>query len=127
LKDNKIDLLLDIRLNNKSQLAGFTKGEDLVYFLKEICGCDYEHNLDFAPTKEILDAYKSKQISWADYEMNYTTLIKERDAVEIFFNRYENYQNIVLLCSEPTADKCHRRLAAERIVESKPNTSIAHI
>ena len=56
LKVNEIDIVLDIRLNNKSQLAGFTKGEDIQYFLSEICHCDYQHCLEFAPTKGILDS-----------------------------------------------------------------------
>jgi uncharacterized protein YeaO (DUF488 family) len=127
LTANKIDLLLDIRLNNKSQLAGFSKGEDLMYFLKEICDCAYDHYLELAPTKEILDAYKRKQISWAEYAISYAALIEERDAVKTFFSRYADYQNIVLLCSEPTADQCHRRLAAEKIVDSNSNISITHI
>ncbi len=54
IKKNNIEIVVDVRLNNQSQLAGFTKGKDLAYFLKEICNCDYEHNLDCAPTKEIL-------------------------------------------------------------------------
>ena len=74
MKENNIDLLLDIRLNNKSQLAGFTKGQDLKYFLSEICNCDYIHYLYYAPTKDILDDYKHKKISWEQYEERYINL-----------------------------------------------------
>ena len=78
LKKIEIELLLDIRLNNKSQLAGFTKGDDLCYFLSEICNCKYRHCLEYAPTKDILDGYKKKNISWNEYEEMYTNLILKR-------------------------------------------------
>ena len=64
LKANQIELLIDVRLNNKSQLAGFTKGNDLEYLLAEICDCQYKHCLEYAPTKEILDGYKKGNITW---------------------------------------------------------------
>jgi len=75
IKSNSIDLLVDIRLNNKSQLAGFTKGENLAYFLQEICGCSYKHFPKLAPTKEILNDYKNKKISWNKYTKLYHSLI----------------------------------------------------
>ncbi len=71
IHSNGIELLIDIRLNNSSQLAGFTKGADLKYFLSEICHCEYLHCIEFAPTKKILDDYRSKKISWAEYEKQY--------------------------------------------------------
>jgi uncharacterized protein YeaO (DUF488 family) len=123
--------LLDIRLNNKTQLAGFTKCDDLAYFLKEICNCNYEHKLEFAPTKDILDDYKDKKISWNEYEYKYKKLIQDRNSknkfCEKFYENYSQYHNIVLLCSEPTPDKCHRRLAAEKIAEVIPSLLIGHL
>ena len=68
IKDNGIELLIDVRLNNVSQLAGFAKGKDLEYFLKEICNCDYVHEIVLAPTKELLDNYRAKITSWLEYE-----------------------------------------------------------
>jgi len=131
LKAHEIDLLLDVRLNNKSQLAGFTKGDDLSYFLSEICGATYESGLDFAPTKEILDAYNDKIIQWSGYEMKYLELIKSRDERSgicgKFTEKYARYKRIVLLCSEPTPEKCHRRLAAEEIVKANPDIQIEHL
>ena len=131
LKAHNIDLLLDVRLNNKSQLAGFTKGEDLSYFLSEICGASYIYGLDFAPTKEILDAYKDKIIQWSDYEKEYFEIIKNRDYCNQicckFTETYAKYRNIVLLCSEPTPEKCHRRLAAEAIVKANPSIHVEHL
>ena len=58
IKENKIELLIDIRLNNQSQLAGFAKGRDLKYFLDKLCQCGYAHELRFAPEKKLLDEYK---------------------------------------------------------------------
>ena len=67
VKKNHISILVDIRLNNQSQLAGFTKGRDLAYFLKEIAGCKYAHDPVFAPTKELLNDYKKGVIDWNGY------------------------------------------------------------
>jgi uncharacterized protein (DUF488 family) len=131
LKAYGIDLLIDVRLNNKSQLAGFTKGDDLPYFLNEICGTAYIQELEFAPTKEILDAYKDKKIQWSDYEMKYAELIMSRDDrnqfCQKFAETYMSYHNIVLLCSEPTPDKCHRRLAAEAICKVNQDIRLEHL
>ena len=127
IKTNHMDLLIDIRLNNKSQLAGFTKGEDLKYFLSEICGCEYVHCLEYAPTKEILDGYKQKHISWKEYEEKYNELIMKRGNHRNFQTKYAAYENICLLCSEPTAEHCHRRLAAELIAKHNPQVIITHL
>lgn len=127
LRLHKIDLLLDIRLNNRSQLAGFTKGSDLAYFLAEICACAYRHCIEFAPTKEILDAYKKKEISWAEYERQYNALLDARGDAPAFRERFSPYQNICLLCSEVSAQQCHRRLAAEQILRYNPTMSLEHL
>lgn len=106
-----IHKLIDIRLNNMSQLAGYTKKDDLEYFLKAIGNIEYLHLVQFAPTKELLDNYRKKKISWEQYEAQYLNLLKERE-VEKFFKPIE-FDKSCLLCSEPKPDKCHRRLAAE--------------
>lgn len=116
LKTNQIDLLLDVRLNNKSQLAGFTKGEDLRFFLSEICHCEYKHCLEFAPTKEMLDSYKKNLLTWDGYVEQYNALMVKRAKYIDFSERFSKYENICLLCSEPTPERCHRRLLAELIV-----------
>lgn len=118
IKKNNINILLDIRLNNKSQLAGFTKGEDLRYFLSEICQCEYKHCLEYAPTKAILDDYKKKNITWSEYEKQYTALMNERANYIHFTNEFGSYANICLLCSENTPEQCHRRLIAEMIANT---------
>lgn len=126
IKENKIEILIDIRLNNVSQLAGFAKGEDLKYFLKELCNCSYEHNVCFAPTKELLDGYRKKDVSWNQYEAIFKDLIKKRKMIEIFKEKYSKYQRVCLLCSEPEPEKCHRRLLAEAIKDNDKGVEVIH-
>ena len=128
IKEKNIEILIDIRLNNKSQLAGFTKGPDLMYFLGKICNCDYIHCIEYAPTKEILDSYKDGVISWNQYENLYIPLMQKRNACETFMNKFSKYSKVCLLCSEPTPEKCHRRLFAEMICQYSENVEkICHI
>ena len=128
IKENQIELLVDIRLNNKSQLAGFSKGEDLKYFLKEICNCNYEHCVEYAPSKEILDSYKKGNLSWDEYVSQYIPLMNSRKAPQKFLKSFSNQKRVCLLCSEPTLEKCHRRLLAEMIENSaQDEVSVVHI
>jgi uncharacterized protein (DUF488 family) len=106
-----IKRVIDTRLNNVSQLAGFAKQKDLKYFLDRIGGIEYIHLLDLAPTKIILDDYKQKRISWSDYEQKFNTLITERKIEQNISP--ELLEDACLLCSEPTPHHCHRRLVAE--------------
>ncbi len=126
IKDNKIEVLIDIRLNNKSQLAGFTKGTDLCFFLKSICDCEYQHCVEFAPTKEILDNYKKGIINWDEYEKMFIPLIIKRNISDIFIKKFSKYERVCLLCSEPAADFCHRRLLAEYLI-NKIDAKIIHL
>lgn len=112
---NHIDIVVDVRLNNRSQLAGFTKGKDLEYFLKELADCRYDHKDYFAPTKELLQDYKKGITSWDDYTVIYNDLIQKRRMTDFFMKTYKDYQHPLLLCSEPTPEQCHRRLLAEAI------------
>lgn len=127
IKENKIALLLDIRLNNVSQLAGFAKGKDLEYFLKEICHCEYAHDEVFAPTKILLDNYRTKKVSWIEYEKVFAEILKTRPIIERFNKIYGKFNNICLLCTEPTPEQCHRRLVAEYLKEHLENIEIIHI
>ena len=126
IKANKIELLLDIRLNNVSQLAGFAKGKDLQYFLSEICNCQYAHNVNFAPTKELLDDYRSKKISWKEYEEVFNKILADRH-IENDFKQYAHFKSVCLLCTEPTAEQCHRRLVAEYLKSKIDSIDIIHI
>lgn len=127
IKENQIELLIDVRLNNKSQLAGFSKGTDLDYFLKEICNCKYVHCQEYAPTKEILDDYKKKKISWKEYVEQFIPLMEKRDFPQTFTKRFAGYERICLLCSEPTPEQCHRRLLAEMVKSENDAIIIKHI
>ena len=119
LRGNKIDALIDIRLNNKSQLAGFAKGRDLQFFLRELCAIQYYYAPEFAPSAELLDDWKKGRITWEEYETVYKRLMADRKAETLFVNKYlkETEERICLLCSESTPEHCHRRLLAEYLVE----------
>lgn len=126
LKTHGIELLIDVRLNNESQLAGFTKRDDLAYFLKTICNIDYLHEPRLAPTQEIMQGYRSKELTWAEYERKYVTLLAER-RVEDALDRSMFQRRAVLLCSEATADNCHRRLALEYLGRKWGGIEIVHL
>lgn len=117
IKSNNIQVVVDVRLNNQSQLAGFSKGRDLSYFLNVICNCLYEYEIKFAPTKEILSSYKKGGISWEEYVIQFNNLIELRDMSTFFQKKYMKYENVLLLCSEVTPEKCHRRLLAEKFAK----------
>ncbi len=119
LKIAGVKKLIDIRLNNTSQLSGFTKKKDLKFFCKELLDLEYEHILDFAPTKELLDDFKKKKINWNQYEQIYIQLLKERK-IKDKYNNY-NFDNCCFLCSEETNNTCHRRLLKEYLFIGKEN------
>ena len=117
--------LVDVRLSNVSQLAGFTKKRDIEFFLREIAGIAYVHRPDLAPTKEILDDYKKKRFDWAEYERRFNDLLDERRPEEQL--TATEFDTACLLCSEPKADKCHRRLVAEYLARRWGNMEIRHL
>jgi len=125
---NNVNKVVDVRLNNTSQLAGFSKGDDLKYFLKKIADIDYVYEFIFAPTKEILDSYKKGLIDWNDYEKRYVKLMEDRKVKDYIIIKGENYwKSSCLLCSEEKADNCHRRLAINEILKVFPNLVPVHI
>jgi uncharacterized protein (DUF488 family) len=126
LRDVGVRRLLDIRLNNTSQLAGYTKKEDLPFFLREICGAEYVHEPLLAPTQGILDAFKKQKGSWADYERAFGALIAER-RIENCIDRRLFDEPTVMLCSEPTPEHCHRRLVAEYLRDKWGDIEIIHL
>jgi len=111
LQESNVTRLLDVRLNNVSQLAGFAKRDDLKYFLEVICGIEFLHVEEFAPTKDILDAYKKHKGDWQVYESEFMNLMAKR-GIESKVPR-ELLENACLLCSEATPENCHRRLVVE--------------
>ena len=118
--------VVDIRLNNVSQLAGFTKRDDLKYFTRAICGIEYVHIPKLAPTPEILDPYKKvKNGDWPLYERQFLDLIRAR-RVEETISR-DLLDGACLLCSEESPHHCHRRLVAEYFKEKWDGIEIEHI
>lgn len=126
LKKNGIECLVDIRLRPSGQLAGFTKQADLRFFLKELNNCDYFHLPELAPTDELLSAYR-KDKNWAKYEINYLRLLKDRHVIDNSNLLILKEKRACLLCSEPTADKCHRRLFAEFLSTHWCDVNIIHL
>jgi len=118
--------LLDVRLNNVSQLAGFTKRDDLRFFAKEICGADYLHEPLLAPTQEILDDFKKNKGSWVDYQKEFLALMAKRK-IEDRIDRSLFWVPTVLLCSEPTAEHCHRRLVLEYLRDKWGDLKTTHL
>lgn len=125
LRTAGVNKIVDTRINNVSQLAGFAKGSDLKFFAKEIGDMTYEHNIDFAPTKELLSKYRDKKMSWQDYEVEYLNLLDMRHVAQK--TEIEKLHQNCLLCSEHTPEKCHRRLLAEYLKHVKNDIEIIHL
>ena len=121
-----IKRLIDVRLNNTSQLAGFAKRDDLAYFLEEICGAEYDHLPVLSPDQDLLDGYKKKTIPWEEYQTRFLALLGQRE-VEERIDRKRFDVPTVLLCSEPGADECHRRLVAEYLARNWGDVRIIHL
>ena len=126
LKKYGIRRLVDVRLNNVSQLAGFAKRDDLSYFVTEICGAEYLHETLLAPTQDMLDAYKKLKGSWDNYERLFLELMAERQ-IEERLNPDLFALPTALLCSEPTATHCHRRLVVEYLDEKWQGVKAVHL
>jgi uncharacterized protein (DUF488 family) len=117
--------VLDVRLNNVSQLAGFAKRDDLRYFLKAIGGIDYAQQREFAPTQEMLDIYKKAHGDWVDYEKQFLDLMASRHVETAIAP--ETLDGACLLCSEDKPHHCHRRLVVEYLQEKWGNLEIVHL
>jgi uncharacterized protein (DUF488 family) len=119
-----VSRIVDVRLNNSSQLAGFTKRQDLPYFLDRITGAGYTHAPDLAPTQELFDSYKHAR-DWAAYERSFTNLLKERNIEASWAGRLCDAD--CLLCSEEKPAHCHRRLIAEFLASHRSDIEIVHL
>jgi len=125
IRDAGVKRIVDVRLNNTSQLAGFTKRDDLRYFLREVAAIDYVHIPGLAPTKDILDAFKKNKGSWTDYEEAFNSLIVKRRIQEILSQDTAHLG--CLLCSEKQPQHCHRRLVAEYLQKHWGNVHTKHL
>lgn len=126
LKISGVKTLIDVRLNNVSQLAGFAKKDDLKFFLKEICEAEYVHCPELAPTKDMLNSYKKGEISWSIYEDRFLNLMAQRGIERSVKPALLDHG--CLLCSEHEPHFCHRRLVVEYLNEhSNLNLKIKHL
>lgn len=121
-----IEQLIDVRIHNVSQLAGFSKRDDLRYFLREICDASYLHEPALAPTAELLKQYREKELSWPEYEKRFLDLMASR-AIETRLSRDMFLPRSVLLCSEHSPDRCHRRLVLEYLNDHWGDIVIHHL
>ena len=126
LKNSGIQQLIDVRVNNVSQLAGFAKRDDLSFFLERICGATYLHQPQLAPTNELLKAYRDKEMSWSEYEKRFLDLMQSR-RIENEMSRDLFAVKTTLLCSEHTAEQCHRSLVVEYLNDHWGNITITHL
>lgn len=121
LSDNEMDCLVDIRLNPNGQLSRFAFEKDLPFFLNRLVdGCEYVHRVDLAPRKELIKEVRTKGSAMSkDYklfEKEFNQYLVEESDIANFVERFGKYQNVVLLCSEPTTEKCHRRLVCDMLL-----------
>lgn len=125
LRQSGVKRVVDVRLNNVSQLAGFAKKQDLAYFLNALCGMEYVHVPELAPTQDMLDMYKKQKGDWAIYERQFLDLMRKRQ-IEKTVSQDVIAQGC-LLCSEDKPHKCHRRLVAEYLKEQWGDIEIQHL
>lgn len=115
-----------MRLNNASQLSGFARRADLPFFLEKLCGAEYLHEPRLAPTREILDAYRKGGVGWSVYEMEFTSLLRERRVEETLDRKLFDVPT-VLLCSEDRPEHCHRRLIVEYLDRAWGGIQTVHL
>jgi uncharacterized protein (DUF488 family) len=117
--------VVDVRLNNTGQLAGFSKRDDLAYFLRTIAGIDYVHVPELAPTQAMLDRFKKHGVDWRDYEREFLQLVADRRIEETIPS--ELLDGACLLCSEDRPEHCHRRLVAEYLAKKWGEVELRHL
>ncbi len=134
LRDAGVQKLIDIRRTNSSQLAGFTKGRDLEFFLEECFGITYEHVPDLAPSEELLKDYRKRlgkkkedDEAWRMYVERFRQEMSQRPVLDVFLRAAAGFDAVCLLCSEKTPERCHRHLLSERISERLHNVDVRHL
>lgn len=126
LKSAGIRRLVDVRLNNISQLAGFAKKQDLPFFLRELCEAEYIHEPMLAPTQEMLDDFKKRKGAWSEYEKRFLALMAQRE-IERHLSRSIFEIPSALLCSELSPAQCHRRLVLEYLGDKWGGITVTHL
>jgi len=125
LRSSGAQRVVDVRLHNASQLAGFAKRDDLAYFVRELCGMDYVHLPILSPTEDMFTEYRKGGRDWERYARRFRRLIRDRK-IEDEVPR-EVIDGACLLCSEAEPDHCHRRLVAEYLQERWGDLEIVHL
>jgi len=125
LGKNNVEKILDIRLNNDSHLSSFARKKHLPFLLERILRCKYDHLPILAPTDKLFQGYKKKTITWPDYKKRFMDLMDERKP-ENFITEAQLH-NACFLCSEPSPEGCHRRLAAEYFAKKISGIRIKHL
>lgn len=126
LRSAQVEQVVDVRIHNVSQLAGFAKRDDLRFFLQELCGAGYLHEPLLAPTDVLLKQYRDKTMRWSEYEKRFLELMEER-GIEDLVPRELFTPRTALLCSEHTPERCHRRLVAEYLNDHWGNIAVVHL
>lgn len=124
LQEAGVKKIIDVRLHNASQLAGFAKRDDLAYFAETICGVPYEHILEFAPTEDMFEEYRKRKGSWENLERGFRALIAKRKIEKMDPKRLDGG---CLVCSEDTPHHCHRRLVAEYLASKWQGVEVIHL
>lgn len=126
LRNAGVDAVIDVRLHNTSQLAGYSKRDDLAFLLQEGFGIAYEHHPELGPTEEIMRAYRQDR-DWEAYRRGFEPLLTERDAVAVGRDVLSRYRAPCLLCAERDAERCHRSLVAAHWAEHIPDVQVVHL
>ncbi|MDO8589582.1 MAG: DUF488 domain-containing protein [Armatimonadota bacterium] len=126
MRDAGVDAVVDIRLKNSSQLAGYSKGDDLAFVLEELLGIKYLHVLDLAPTEELLEQYR-KDKDWRNYHAAFAELMRDRGAIAAAWKTLSAFKCPCLLCAEDDPQQCHRRVVAELLAADHPDTEVIHL
>lgn len=125
LKSANVTKVVDVRLRNTSQLAGFAKKDDLAFVLA-LCGIEYQHVPELAPTDELLDEYHASR-DWDKFEVAFKALLDSRQPLQLLLSAANGHSAVCVLCTEDKPDRCHRRLLAEYVVSSSPSVAVAHL
>ena len=120
-----INKLIDIRLRPNSQLSGFTREVNFSYFLKKLSHVEYEHQINLAPTKELLYKRRKNNLSWQEFESEYLNLLTE-DILEYCFKEISK-QNILFLCSESEPQFCHRKVLTDKLLSLNSELKVTHL
>lgn len=126
LRAAEVDAVIDVRLRNTSQLAGYTKRDDLAFLLRQGFGIAYEHHPELAPDGDLLDERRAGG-AWAEYERHFLPILAERAVENVGRLILARYKRPCLLCIEATPEECHRRLVAEYWAARLPGVSVTHL